>query len=463
MPACSFSLFDGIKRLCTLQPGGATFLLYLAAGVFCAHGLNAAELTTRPPNLVWIWADNLAYGDLGVYGNERVRTPVLDRLASEGVRFTQYYVAHVVCSPSRAALLTGRQPFRCGIVDVLRPDGPSGIPADEITLAEALREQGYACGAFGKWHLGDRQQFLPRQHGFDRYFGLPYSMDMLPTLLYRDNKIIDRLDGDKVQGVTERLTDAAIEFISENRGRPFFVYFSHTIPHPPLNLSAKHRTPGRSLYEDALEYLDAEVGRLLAALDRHELAGDTLVIFTSDNGPMLRDGDTGGLRGRIRDSYEGGLRVPLIARWPGHISPGRVEQRPAIAYDIFPTFVKLAGGTLDKDRTYDGQDITPLLTGDGEFQRREPFVWVYFDNVTAVRDGRWKFHVAHRDQSLNPPELYDLDADPRETQSVLDQHPDVVARLRDYVADFQSQIPKVWSLQYPVRDPEKRKSGVRRE
>ncbi len=208
------------------------------------------------PNIVWIWADNLAYGDVGVYGSDRVETPVIDRLAGEGARFSQYYVAHTVCSPSRAALLTGRQPFRVGVVDVLRPDSPSGLPADEITLAEALRDQGYATQAIGKWHLGDRRQFLPTQNGFDHYFGLPYSMDMLPTVLYRDNEIVDRLDGDKVQDVTIRLTDQAIRFIESNREGPFFLYFSTYHPAPaaqstevgahsrPAHLRRRDRTHG---------------------------------------------------------------------------------------------------------------------------------------------------------------------------------------------------------------------------
>ena len=427
----------------------------------CAPSYAAAE--TRTPNIVWIWADNLAYGDLGVYGNRRIKTPVIDGLARDGARFTQYYIAHTVCSPSRAALLTGRQPFRVGIVDVLRPDGPTGLPADEITLGEALRKQGYATAAIGKWHLGDRREFLPCQRGFDTYFGLPYSMDMLPTLLYRDNDIVAELPGDEVQDVTERLTAEAIKFIDANKKRPFFLYYSHTIPHPPLNLPPKHRTPGRSIYADALEYMDQHVGRLLDALDRLGLTDNTLVMFSSDNGPMGKYGDTGGLRGRIRDSYEGGLRVPLVARWPGKIPAGKVVDAPAIAYDVFPTLVRLAGGELPKDRVYDGQDIWPLLSGRGQFKRRMPFVWVYLDNVTAIRDGRWKLHVGRRNKPLSTPELYDLDNDPKEARSVTDEHPAVVRRLQKAVREFQADIPKVWGLQYPVRDPVKKTGGVRRK
>ncbi len=419
--------------------------------------------SARKPNIVWIWADNLAYGDLAVYGNEQVKTPAIDRLAREGVRFTQYYVAHTVCSPSRAALLTGRQPFRVGIVDVLRPDGPTGLPAEEITLAEALRRQGYATAAFGKWHLGDRREFLPCQHGFDTFFGLPYSMDMLPTLLYQDDRIVDELAGDKVQDVTERLIDKAIEFVTARNDRPFFVYFAHTIPHPPLNLRPKDRTPSRPIYDDAIEYLDRQTGRLLDALEQNGLRDNTLVFFSSDNGPMVADGKTGGLRGGIRDAYEGGVRVPLIARWPGRIPAGRVVDTPAIAHDIFPTVLRLAGGRLPDDRVYDGQDIWPVLAGQDGFERNRPFIWVYLDKVSAIRDGRWKLHVAQREKRLKSPELYDLLADPRESRPVNDQHPDIVERLNKTIATFEEQIPTVWPLHYPVRDPAKAKGGIRRE
>lgn len=418
---------------------------------------------SRRPNIVWIWADNLAYGDLPCYGNDRIQTPVLDQMASEGVRFMQYYVAHTVCSPSRAALLTGRQPFRAGVVDVLRPDGPGGLPSDEITIAQALKPHGYTTAAFGKWHLGDRKEFLPLQRGFDHYFGMPYSMDMLPTLLYRDDEILEELPGDTVQNITERLVDDAIDFIAENKDKPFFIYFNHTIPHPPLNIPGRYRKEGHTIYEDALEYMDEQIGRILDALKTHGLDEDTLVMFTSDNGPMGEYGDTGGLRGRIRDSYEGGVRVPFIARWPKRIPAGSVQNEPAIAYDIFPTVLGLAGVDVPSDRVYDGQDIWPLLSGEGTIQREKPFVWVYLNNVTSVRDGTWKFHVAEREKPLKTPELYNLETDPRESTPVNDQHPDVVKRLSAFIEEYSKDIPYVWTLHYPVRDPRKRPGGVRRK
>ena len=303
-----------------------------------------ADSPGRKPNVLWIWADNLAYRDVGCYGSPTIRTPTFDGLARDGVRLTRYYVAHVVCSPSRAALLTGRQPFRAGIIDVLRPDSPTGLPPDEITLAEAFRDLGYATMALGKWHLGDRPAFLPTRHGFDGYLGLPYSMDMAPTLLIRDERVIAELPGPAAAEVTERLVDEAIRYVTANRDRPFFLYLSHTIPHPPLTLPDAARTPGRPIYEDAVEYMDRQTGRLLEAIDRLGLARETLVVFTSDNGPMAKEGDTGGLRGRIGQSYEGGVRVPFVARYPGKIPAGRVSDVPVIAYDMFPTLVDLAGG-----------------------------------------------------------------------------------------------------------------------
>ncbi len=440
---------------------------WLAFGVLLAVtvlGADALAAESRKPNIVWIWCDNLAYRDLSCYGNEDLKTPVIDRLADRGVRFTQYYIAHCVCSPSRAALLTGRQPFRVGIVDVLRPDGPTGIPDKEVTIAEALRKQGYATLAIGKWHLGDRREYLPPQHGFDGYLGLPYSMDMLPTLLIRDNEIVEELAGEKVSDVTERFTDEAIRFVRANKDRPFFVYFNHTIPHPPINIPDRFRKKGRSVYYDAIEYMDAEVGRLLEVIDKLGLTDDTLVVFSSDNGPMVKDGNTGGLRGRIRDCLEGGVRVPFVACWPGKIPAGRVVETPAIAYDIFPTVVKLTGGSVPADRVYDGQDIWSLLTGkEGGFQRAKPFVWVYMENVDAIRDGRWKLHLARRDKPLKKPELYDVVADPKESKNLAEKNADVVARLTKSARAVEEETPMVWGLRYPVRHPLKAKGGVRRE
>lgn len=443
----------------------AAWALILIGPVVAGRPGGRTCVAADPPraNVVWIWADNLAYRDLGCYGSPTNRTPAIDTLARDGARLTQYYVAHVVCSPSRAGLLTGRQPFRVGIVDVLRPDSPTGLPGEEITLAEALKGLGYDTHAIGKWHLGDRPPFLPTRHGFDGYFGLLYSMDMLPTLLMRDEKVVEDLSGPEVAHVTGRYTDEAIRFLNDRRDRPFFLYLAHTIPHPPLNLPGSARRDGQTLYGSAIEHLDEQTGRLLAAIDRLGLAGRTLVVFTSDNGPMAVGGDTGGLRGGIRDSTEGGIRVPFLARWPGWIPPGRVVATPVIAYDLFPTLVHQAGGELAQDRTYDGQDVAPLLTGRGDFRRDRPFVWVYDDNVTAMREGPWKLLLGNADRAFARPQLYQVEDDPVESHDLADAEPEVVRRMARLAEDFQAQVPKVWTLKYPVRDPSKARGGVRRK
>ncbi len=417
----------------------------------------------QKPNIVWIWADNLAYQDLGCYGSTRVKTPQIDALARSGVRFTAYYVAHTVCSPSRAALLTGRQPFRNGIVDVLRPDSPTGLPADEITIAALLKKQGYRTMAIGKWHLGDKRPHFAVDHGFDGYFGMPYSMDMLPAHLYRDREVVEDLGGENVAGITERYADEAIAFLRAARGGPFFLYLSHTIPHPPIHLPERAKHEGRAIYDDAIEHMDEQTGRILRTIDELGLRENTLIFFSSDNGPMAPGGQTGGLRGRIRDAYEGGVRVPLMASWRGKIAAGRTVNEPAIAYDVFPTLARLAGASMPRNREYDGQDIWPLLSGEGTITRQRPFFWVYLDNVTTVRDGKWKLHVGSRDKALAEPELYDVEADPEEAKNLASAHPEQVQRLRQMIAEYQKGIPKVWPLMYPVRDPRKLPSGPRRK
>jgi arylsulfatase A-like enzyme len=292
---------------------------------------------------------------------------------------------------------------------------------------------------------------------------MPYSMDMLPTHLYRDGQRIDDLSGSKVDNITERYTDEAIAFLTAKSRQPFFLYFSHTLPHPPINLPAAERTAGRPIYDDAIEHMDRQTGRILDALAQLNILDNTLIFFSSDNGPMAPGGQTGGLRGRIRDSYEGGVRVPCIASWRGHIPPGRVVSTPAISYDIFPTLAKLAGAPLPSGREYDGQDIWPLLSGTGAIERQKPFFWVYLDNVTAMRDGRWKLHVGSRDKALPTPELYDLDQDPNESTNLATAQPDILRGLTAKIAAFQKTVPKVWPLYYPVRDPRKLPSGSRKQ
>ncbi|MEZ5352349.1 MAG: sulfatase-like hydrolase/transferase [Bryobacteraceae bacterium] len=277
-----------------------------------------------------------------------------------------------------------------------------------------LRQAGYRTQAIGKWHLGDKSPYLPLDHGLNTTSEFPTPWTWPPAHLYRDNRIVDDLAGSKVETVTERYTEEAIEFVRRtskgNRAEPFFLYFSHTIPHPPLNLPPHARTPGRALYDDAIEHMDQQTGLLLRALDDAGVRDNTLVFFSSDNGPMAPGGQTGGCADASATPTSG-VRVPMIAAWPGRIPEGRVADEPAIACDIFPTLARAAGTRMPDDRVYDGQDITHVLTGQGEFARREPFFWVYLDRVTTIRDGKWKLHVASREKTLEQPELYDVNAD----------------------------------------------------
>ncbi|MBL8218940.1 MAG: sulfatase-like hydrolase/transferase [Bryobacterales bacterium] len=281
--------------------------------------------------------------------------------------------------------------------------------------------------------------------------------------LHRDREVIEDLAGEKVETITERYADEAIAFLRAARGGPFFLYLSHTIPHPPIHLPARAKHPGRDIYDDAIEHMDEQTGRILRVLDELGLRGNTLIFFSSDNGPMAPGGQTGGLRGRIRDAYEGGVRVPFLASWRGRIPAGRTVKDPAIAYDIFPTLARLAGAPMPRDREFDGQDIWPLLAGSGVIHREKPFYWVYLDNVTTVRDGKWKLHVGSRERALAEPELYDVEADPQESRNLASAEPAVVTRLRAQIALYQKGIPKVWPLMYPVRDKRKLPSGPRKK
>ena len=360
----------------------AVACIVLAAG--CCS-LRADE-TTPPPNFVILFADDLGYGDLGCYGHPTIRTPRLDHMAAEGMRLMQFYSAAPVCTPSRAALLTGRLAIRSGLCSdkrrVLFPASKGGLPADEVTLAEALRERGYATACVGKWHLGHLPRFLPTRNGFDHYFGLPYSNDMhgepvtesgglsQPLPLFRDEAVIESEPDQKL--LTERYTGEAIRFIRDCTAatprRPFFLYLPYTMPHVPLAASEKFagRSP-RGLYGDAVETIDWSVGQILGTLRDAKIADNTLVIFTSDNGPWLLRRLNGGSAGLLRDgkgsTWEGGMREPCIAWWPGKVPGGTTSQAIGSTLDLFPTIVKLAGGKLPTDRELDGFDLSQVLLG----------------------------------------------------------------------------------------------------
>ena len=417
------------------------------------------------PNFVVIYADDLGYGDLGCYGHPTIRTPNLDRMAAEGLRFTQFYSAACVCTPSRAALMTGRLPIRNGMCSdkrrVLFPNSAGGIQPDEVTVAEALRELGYATGCFGKWHLGHLPQYLPNQHGFDEYLGLPYSNDMdriagvgpngrgvfrEPRIEYwnvpliHNGEVIER-PADQTT-LTKRYTEAAVDFIREHRDEPFFVYVPHTMVHVPLFRSPEFEDVSlRGLYGDCVEEVDWSVGQILDALRELELAENTLVWFSSDNGPWLIFGDQGGSAGLLRDgkgsTWEGGMREPGIAWWPGHIEAGRVTHELASTLDILPTCVSLAGGTVPDDRTLDGVDVSAVLLDDGDSPRDHMFYY-RGRRLMAVRKGPWKAHFITQDAygpnsreatEHDPPLLFHLEHDPSEARDVAELHPEIVAEL----------------------------------
>lgn len=405
-------------------------------------GLCAAA--DRPPNFVVIYADDLGYGDLGCYGHPTIRTPHLDRMAGEGMRFTQFYSAAPVCTPSRAALLTGRLPIRSGMCGrsrrVLFGNSKGGLPDGEITIAEALKAKGYATACVGKWHLGHLPPYLPTRHGFDSYFGIPYSNDMKPTTILRDEQVIE--DPAVQETLTPRYTHEAVEFIRRNRERPFFLYLAHTFPHTPLHVSDRFRGKSlRGLYGDVVEELDWSVGEVLNTLRESGLAERTLVIFSSDNGPWLTQKLHGGSAGLLRDgkgsTWEGGMREPGIFWWPGRVQAGVIQRRMASTMDVLPTLVELAGAVLPRDRDLDGRSLVPLLLGTGDGGAN---VFFYYDDdmLMAVRKGPWKAFIATRTgygperknvARPNPPALYQLEHDPSEKFDVAKDHPDVVADL----------------------------------
>ncbi|MBI3280357.1 MAG: sulfatase [Acidobacteria bacterium] len=398
---------------------------------------------SRPLNVVMIYADDLGYGDLGCYGS-KIRTPNLDRLASEGIRFTNFNSANPVCSPSRAALLTGRYPTRVGVPRVLFPNDTVGLPDDEMTLAQVLKQAGHRTMCVGKWHLGHLPRYLPMKRGFDSYFGIPYSNDMKPAVLLRGEEIVEQNANQDT--LTQRYTEEAVKFIDASGNTPFFLYFPHTFPHIPLHASSRFR--GKSplgLYGDVVEELDWSVGEVLKKLAQTGVESNTLVLFSSDNGPWYQ-GSPGLLRGRKGMTWEGGVREPFIARLPGRIPSGTVCHGFGSMMDIFPTVAKLCGAQLP-GKPLDGIDIWPMLSGAKPRIERDPVL--YFDNIhlQCARWNDWKLHIArHNHAKYSPPpaggshslrmanpELYNLALDPAESYDVAAEHPDIVRRITGYI------------------------------
>jgi arylsulfatase A len=416
-------------------------LVLSALAVTLVYAEAAYAAGQKPANIVILYADDIGYGDLGCYGHPTIRTPQIDRMAREGMRFTQFYSASPVCSPSRAALLTGRLPIRTGINRVLNPKSLGGIQAYEITIGDALKKKGYATLCVGKWHLGHLPPYRPTRHGFDHYYGLFYSNDMQPLGLYRDDEEIENPVHQAT--LTERYTEEALRFIKAHErpdSGPFFLYLAYTMPHVPLAVTP--RFAGRSrrgLYGDVVETIDWSVGQILALLRDRQLAGNTFVFLSSDNGPWLSRGLHGGSAGLLRQgkgsTWEGGVREPGIAWWPGKIAPGGVALDLAATMDLFPTCLKLAGAEVPADRDIDGKDLLPLLLGTGKGQRE--VIYYYIDSeLTAIRKGPWKAHFltqiefGDRVRDLHdPPLLFNLEQDPSEKYNMAAEHPEIVADL----------------------------------
>jgi len=451
---------------------------------------QAPAASAKKTNVILIVADDLGFGDLSCYGHKKFRTPNLDGFAQQGLRFTQFQSCCPYCAPTRAAILTGRYPFRYQFTQNPCPyqdhgcneiTDSRGLPLSEVTLAEVFRQVGYRTACVGKWHLGHQPEFRPLRQGFDEYFGLLYSNDMHP---------VELIDGDRVAEypvvqatLTKRLTDRAIQFVTAGGDRPFFLYLTHVMPHKPLAASeAFYQKSGNGLYGDVIAELDHEVGRLLKVLDDRGLAENTIVIFTSDNGPWY-GGSSGGLRGMKSETWEGGLRLPLLVRWPGRIPAGQVRHEPGIVMDFFPTLLSATGVPYPAEVTLDGMDLLPHWQGKAQPAERNLFAFRGNDLCT-LKMGRWKYHAlrpagaksrvwapeekwvdprrpdgvrllapyeqAHPSQfpglltgdEVKSEALFDLETDPGEQRNVAAQHPDILARMRERFSLMRDEFRK---------------------
>lgn len=414
----------------------------------------------RPPNIVLVFADDLGYADLGCFGSTKIRTPNIDSIARDGIRLTNFHVPQAVCSASRTALLTGCYPNRVGILGALGPNSKNGIKDSENLLSEYLKKLGYSTAIFGKWHLGDSAQYSPIRHGFDTYFGLPYSNDMWPNHptaknfpplpLRHDDKVLE-LNPDQSK-LTGWYTERGVKFIEANKDKPFFLYMPHSMPHVPIYASEKFKgKSSHGLYGDVIEEIDSSVGTILETLKKHSLDKNTLVIFTSDNGPWLSYGNHGGSRGVLREGkgteFEGGVRVPFVARWPGKIPAASISNEPTMTIDLLPTLVAYAGGVVLEEPKIDGKNISAVLEArPGAKSPQEAYYFYWGDALHAVTSEKWKLHFPHpylhiieggKDGKPGKGEtrkielsLFDLDADISESKNVADQNPEVVKKLQ---------------------------------
>jgi arylsulfatase len=446
--------------------------------IICGLHRAIAAKPASLPNIVIIFTDDQGYADVGVFGAKGFKTPNLDRLATQGCVFRNFHVAQPVCSASRAALLTGCYPNRIGIHGALGPRSKVGLSSEEVTLAELLKQRGYATAIFGKWHLGDSPQFLPLRHGFDQYFGLPYSNDMWPfhpdyakfppgdekrkrgypdLVLFEDDRVaIPQVTHDDQNQLTTWYTERAVRFIEHQKDHPFFLYLAHNMPHVPLHVSDKFRGKAkRGLYGDVIAEIDWSVGQVMAALKRAKVEKNTWVIFTSDNGPWLSYGDHAGSAYPLREGkgtcWEGGTRVPCLMRWPGRIPSGVENTQMLMTIDLFPTIARIVGADLPR-HPIDGLDVWPIISNQRAAKNPHASYWFYYEanqlQALVTGDGRWKLQLPHtyrtlggkpggtngspapyENRKLARPELYDLVKDMREATDVADLHPEIVQQL----------------------------------
>ncbi|NNE75462.1 MAG: sulfatase, partial [Pricia sp.] len=427
------------------------------------------------PNIVLIFTDDQGYRDVGVFGADDIATPNLDQMAADGVQLTSYYSAQAVCSASRAGILTGCYPNRIGIHNAMMPNSKTGLHPSETTLAEMLKEKGYVTAIHGKWHLGDNANFLPTKNGFDEWFGIPYSNDMWPLHpqqgpifnfgplpLYENETVIDTLT-DQTQ-LTTQITEHSVDFINRNKANPFFLYVPHPQPHVPLFVSDKFKgKSNRGLYGDVIMEIDWSVGQILDALEKNGLTENTVVIFTSDNGPWLSYGNHAGSALPYREgkgtAWEGGQREPFIIKYPKKLEAGNVIDVPVMAIDILPTVAEITDANLP-EKTIDGKNVWKVLTGESKESPQEAYFYYYRVNeLHGVRYGKWKLYFPHTYRTMNGQEpgreglpgeyrmvdmkeieLYDLEEDESETKNVADEHPEVVAEIKKLADDMRSRL-----------------------
>ena len=425
--------------------------------------LSAAE----KPNFIIIFTDDQGYADLGCFGGTHVKTPRIDKMAAEGAKLTSFYVAGNVCTPSRAALMTGSYPKRVGMAQgVCLAGDKKGLNPSEITIAEVLKDAGYKTGIFGKWHLGDQLEFFPTRQGFDEFFGLPYSHDIHPfhtndkkykfpplPLMEKEKLIEEEPDADYL---TKRITERAVDFIDRHKDQPFFLYIPHPIPHRPIHMSpefmesvpaeVKEKLKGEEridyftrdkIYNHSISEIDWSVGQILDALKKNGVDEKTIVIFTSDNGPSI--GNAKPLSGRKGTTLEGGQRVPAVVRWPEGIPAGQTIGELVTAMDLLPTFAKLAGADIPSDHAIDGKDIFPVLSKK-EKSPHKAFFYFKGNRIAAVRSGKWKLHIGSSKGEISKPALFNLDTDISEKKNLIDTHPEIAEQLRSAALEFDKEL-----------------------